>query len=192
MGYQEDKAELKDVFEDLRLETKRKKEYAKLPEEIVRFKTCAKCGKQHYANAFYKELNPSKPYKICSFCRERGAPESFDKMYTRMVSGAVSRGLMVTISKSDYIMLVKYPCFYCGDPNMTLGLDRLDSGLGYIAGNVVSCCSVCNRMKNAFSVEDFLNRIVRVYDRLKLAEILTFQSEITLEAVKHMQTFKKL
>jgi hypothetical protein len=41
-------------------------------------------------------------------------------------------------------------------PIMYNGIDRVDSDLGYIEGNVVPCCSVCNMAKNDTPVGDFL------------------------------------
>ena len=49
------------------------------------------------------------------------------------------------------------PCAYCGMGDRN-GIDRVDSALGYVAGNCVPCCSECNYMKNAFSVEVFVQK----------------------------------
>lgn len=66
-------------------------------------------------------------------------------------------------------------CHYCGHPPSTLakakgsqvgvlvnGIDRLDSSLGYTAGNVVPCCPQCNFAKRDMSVSDFLAWAARV------------------------------
>ena len=41
-------------------------------------------------------------------------------------------------------------CCYCGEPALTNlhGIDRIQSDLGYISGNCVTCCWQCNRAKN--------------------------------------------
>ena len=68
-------------------------------------------------------------------------------------------------------------CFYCGTaPSNELkggkscigtytynGIDRLDSGKGYIKGNVVSCCKFCNQAKNDRTVNEFLAWITKVF-----------------------------
>lgn len=44
------------------------------------------------------------------------------------------------------------------------GIDRLDSTKGYVLGNVVPCCRICNFAKNDLTVEEFeqwLNRLVK-------------------------------
>lgn len=42
------------------------------------------------------------------------------------------------------------------------GIDRIDSSKGYSDDNCVSCCSMCNLMKNNYSVYDFLNHINKI------------------------------
>jgi hypothetical protein len=37
------------------------------------------------------------------------------------------------------------------------GIDRIDSSIGYVATNVVSCCKTCNYAKNNMSVLEFLD-----------------------------------
>lgn len=54
------------------------------------------------------------------------------------------------------------PCTYCGKEIQTIGLDRVDNSKGYTKSNVVSCCSICNALKGAGSVQDFLSRCQRI------------------------------
>lgn len=59
------------------------------------------------------------------------------------------------LSFDEYSLLIKKPCYYCenklGEPvKRSTGLDRLDSSKGYELSNVVSCCYVCNCIKNEF------------------------------------------
>lgn len=95
------------------------------------------------------------------------------------------------ISFEKYIELINQPCEYCGlvgtdttkeslyysaqkgkktSPQIDLnyeihhnGIDRINSELGYIQGNVVSCCKYCNMAKSNYSQEDFLFWAERVY-----------------------------
>lgn len=60
----------------------------------------------------------------------------------------------------EYCTIIAQPCFYCGGAfgiivTQSSGLDRLDNSKGYILGNVVSCCTACNRLKgDYFSAEE--------------------------------------
>lgn len=56
----------------------------------------------------------------------------------------------------------KKPCHYCGYAIFTIGLDRIDNSDGYRIGNVVSCCSLCNRSKNNLSAEKFISQCAQV------------------------------
>ncbi len=56
-----------------------------------------------------------------------------------------------------FIHFVKLPCVYCGFDEGTVGLDRIDSSVGYTVDNVVPCCKVCNYMKLDHSVEDWFS-----------------------------------
>jgi hypothetical protein len=43
------------------------------------------------------------------------------------------------------------------------GIDRLDNTIGYIEGNVVSCCDICNYSKHTKGYIEFLSWIDKVY-----------------------------
>jgi hypothetical protein len=47
-------------------------------------------------------------------------------------------------------------CFYCGSTEVRLGLDRIDSSVGYTKENILPCCRRCNVAKNDMPIKDFL------------------------------------
>ena len=51
------------------------------------------------------------------------------------------------------------------------GLDRIDSNLGYVSGNVVTCCTECNRMKLSMPYNYFINKIKDIYNHMKLQQV---------------------
>ena len=71
----------------------------------------------------------------------------------------------------DYLNIVETGCYYCGELQEKgfNGIDRLDSGKGYILDNCVSCCEMCNFMKGSTSKDVFIKRV---------EHILTFQGKI--------------
>ena len=96
------------------------------------------------------------------------------------------RGLKCTLSGLEILNLVKSKCHYCGDKNSNHykyrqpnfeydfyynGIDRIDSSLGYIEGNVVACCKTCNVAKMDMNYYDFINHIVKIYKNLRNAGI---------------------
>jgi hypothetical protein len=103
----------------------------------------------------------------------------------RYKQGARYRGLDFDLSLGDFSNLVKSPCYYCGQPpsmgivrdarsEMFGGIDRLDNDKGYVMGNVVSCCTTCNKAKRDMSYKDFLiwiNRLIRHNTRDDVSEV---------------------
>lgn len=63
----------------------------------------------------------------------------------------------VELTDEQITDLMNGECHYCGDAPriyreggrdvLRNGIDRVDSSLGYVPGNVVTCCGTCNKMK---------------------------------------------
>jgi hypothetical protein len=62
-------------------------------------------------------------------------------------------------------LLLQNNCFYCGNfPEENYnGIDRINNNKGYILGNVVSCCSMCNFMKCNLDKKDFINICTHIH-----------------------------
>jgi hypothetical protein len=88
------------------------------------------------------------------------------------------RGISWGLSNKTCYTLFESPCYYCGDshaqcilntpgstPFYYNGIDRVDNTLGYVDGNVVPCCEMCNKAKNKHSLTKFLGWIKRVYEK---------------------------
>ena len=88
--------------------------------------------------------------------------------------GAQKRGLAWELSERVFNEITKSQCFYCGQHPSTVaapsrngsfiynGIDRIDNRLGYILGNVVSCCPLCNHAKRDMPQVDFFAWIERL------------------------------
>lgn len=76
--------------------------------------------------------------------------ESMRCRYVSAKSYAKRRSLAWNILESDYSELMSKTCVYCDGklPLHGTGLDRMDNSKGYIIGNIVPCCSGCNRVKS--------------------------------------------
>lgn len=64
--------------------------------------------------------------------------------------------------------LIGKPCHYCDTPPSNImktrnsiaplkysGIDRVNNSEGYVSGNCVPCCTICNRAKQGMSVSEF-------------------------------------
>lgn len=93
---------------------------------------------------------------------------------------AKERGLEFGLDRETFEHLTTSNCTYCGIEPLQFqtrfsefkynGIDRVDNTKGYILENCVSCCKLCNRMKDVLSVEDFKRHINK---------IITFKKETT-------------
>lgn len=90
--------------------------------------------------------------------------------------GAKRRGLVFDLTEQQFYNLITQNCYYCNvwptkgsklcDNNKMYyvhGIDRIDNKEGYIMGNCVPCCTICNRLKGATSLHVFLNRISHIF-----------------------------
>ena len=100
-------------------------------------------------------------YSYIHKCQKQySAPGGF-KTY---VSRASVRKLPFELSEAEFNETALRPCHYCGAPPVS-GVDRLDSSMGYTRSNTVACCSLCNRAKNVYSKEEFIQMCIRVASR---------------------------
>lgn len=87
--------------------------------------------------------------------------QSPGSIYKKYKKDAAKRSKEFVLTLGQFTMIIAEPCHYCGDTGYR-GLDRLDSKIGYTRTNVVSCCSMCNLMKQRFSKEAFLKQCQRI------------------------------
>lgn len=93
---------------------------------------------------------------------------------------AKQRNHEFTLTKEEWLNLVKQNCFYCKSPPSNTcrartgigdfvynGLDRQDNSKGYSIENAVPCCYKCNSMKSDFSLEEFIKHILLLAEKLK-------------------------
>jgi len=90
---------------------------------------------------------------------------------------AQERGYEFSITFEQFKELVSKNCHYCNGRPFSArfsrkswnskvkinGIDRKNNKLGYVDGNVLTCCNICNKGKNNKTYEEFmeyLNRIV--------------------------------
>ena len=124
------------------------------------------------SNKRYKERNKEKTAAIQKAWRERNIGKVRAKALSIFYSPkgkfsaykckARDRRISFELSFEEFIQFWKKPCEYCGDEIKTIGLDRIDSKIGYAISNVVPCCARCNRSKLAGTREDFISMCRRV------------------------------
>lgn len=80
--------------------------------------------------------------------------------------GADYRKINCELTETEMNEIISHECFYCGDKT-DIGIDRIDNSKGYIKENCVPCCGMCNRMKNVFSQESFIEKCIKISNKWK-------------------------
>ena len=114
---------------------------------------------------------------------------AFNQLLAVYKKRARENGWVWELRDEEFRALIYGDCRYCGSPPSRLhraltngggrggtgilvgGIDRVDSGLGYVSDNCVSCCYRCNIGKHSSSEEEFLDWIARVYRHSLVGEI---------------------
>jgi len=113
--------------------------------------------KVYYQKHKQKELQAAVQYRLKNkeILKKKKYHQTTSARYSMLKARCKIRNIDCTISYEQYLDCIAKPCFYCnfklGKKVMAgSGLDRIDSSLGYIDGNIVSCCRICNCIKGNF------------------------------------------
>lgn len=74
------------------------------------------------------------------------------------------------ITEDDFNNIVIKNCYLCGTPthNSHLnGINLFDPTQGYTINNCRSCCETCDKMKNTYSYDEFVNTLMCIYNKHK-------------------------
>jgi hypothetical protein len=107
--------------------------------------------------------------------QEPGVPAGYRQYRSLYLRNARVRGLEWQLTERETFDFFSGDCHYCGQsPSMVNrsrpnskprnGIDRINSNIGYIKSNCVSCCGQCNMLKRDMSYDDFAGWIKRVYE----------------------------
>lgn len=127
-------------------------------------KLCPKCNKWKLLKDYDKR--PERPIGLKPKCKDcskkyRASVPEMVKLATYK-SGANRRGISFDLSKEEFLTFWRQPCFYCNSDIETIGIDRIDSNLGYRIDNIVPCCAICNTMKLALPRDIFIEHCHKI------------------------------
>jgi hypothetical protein len=126
-------------------------------------KPCGRCGETRPRAAFSKCTNSRDRLQAwCKMCAKEW--ESREGRWRRAKQSAKLRKLDWGLSEETYVRILEAPCTYCRSPldDEGVGLDRLDNTGGYVPGNVVPSCGICNRIRMDFFTPQEMMIIGRV------------------------------
>lgn len=104
-------------------------------------------------------MNAYKSSVLKSKTKWKGTPRAAFRVYKH---SAKAKGLEFALDLSFFESNFKAPCHYCGEGIETIGLDRVENGVGYTEANIVPCCSQCNYAKKNYTQESFISMCKRV------------------------------
>lgn len=81
--------------------------------------------------------------------------------------GALSRNVDWSLTDKEFESFYNLNCYYCNTKIEGVGIDRLNSEKGYNIPNCVPCCYQCNVMKMDYSLEEFTNKIEKIWESIK-------------------------
>lgn len=147
-------------------------------------KNCKTCGIEYdpstYNNFFCSEncrytsnKNKVNKYRLAKRDRFLSDPDKYKdeiilNIYKRYNSASERRKHEFTLTIEEFGKFFKQDCYYCGDPVPLLSLDRMDNDKGYIPGNIVSCCTTCNYMKQKLDIDSFIKQCEKVLSHIKV------------------------
>lgn len=115
--------------------------------------------------------------------------------FTRFINESKNRSINNDITKETYELIITFPCNYCKNifENGSRGIDRINSTIGYIYGNITPCCYTCNSMKGILSHDEFFKHLKRIYDYVVLKKINCEEKSIKeqiLTMCKNIKSFE--
>jgi len=123
-------------------------------------------------------------------------------VYGNYKNYASSEKIEFSLTKEEFFKLCAASCYYCGSAPSTVrvihnrlhpsiyvynGIDRINSNLGYLPNNVVSCCKKYNFSKSNRSQEDFISWVKKLVSHTRSTDNPIIK-EAYLKAKKNLDT----
>jgi hypothetical protein len=132
----------------------RKKKYRMANPDLIKKQKEADYAKHREARLAKVKEYTKKNWETIKLTKKKFSQSPAGRLVTYRRS-AKSRGHQFTITPEDFFKIIADNCHYCGIKNSN-GVDRKDSGQGYIEGNCLPCCKICNFMKRDLPYDEFI------------------------------------
>lgn len=117
-----------------------------------------------------EQTRKKNPHK--ALARYRKYAKTKKGKYAIYKSNAKRRGLVFDINLKEFEQITNSKCYFCGDN--ACGIDRLDSTIGYIKGNMVPSCAMCNKMKQTYTEQEFVEKCKQITNTWKRSALSTW------------------
>jgi hypothetical protein len=128
-------------------------------------RTCTHCTRKAPANELFLKKDGGY-YSQCKICRTNSRKQN-GTARRRLVEtkhNCKRRDIDFALSREEAFSFFESPCTYCSHYDNTYcnGIDRLDAKRGYLPDNCVSCCKMCNLLKQQMDPVSFVEHCKRI------------------------------
>ncbi len=131
---------------------------------------CIKCREKEKEKSEYEMSLLRKHYNInlpeinekdILFEKQEVVAFEIKEVWRNIQRNAALKKTLFTLSQQEVEQMVIQPCYYCGfySKYKFIGIDRIDNNKGYIPGNCIPSCKMCNMMKSTNHPNIFLDKI---------------------------------
>lgn len=119
------------------------------------------CGRDYFVASVRLNRGEVKRCFQCAPWRRTPEEIAFRRRLHGYRASAERKSLPFEFTDDEFRKFYEASCIYCG-ASPARGIDRKDNNLGYVRGNGVPCCSLCNYAKRNLTIFEFLNWVARI------------------------------
>ncbi len=112
-------------------------------------------------NKIWKKAHPENNREYYRQYHKKYA-QTLNGKYIEYKKSARIRKFEFNLTKNQFASFWQKPCYYCGDKIETIGLDRVNSDVGYFFNNIVPCCKICNYLKKCLPKDIFIEQCKKI------------------------------
>ncbi len=141
-------------------------------------KRCILCGKIKPTAKFGVDNRAKDELKtscrLCNRMRDKKREHVLSRRFSNYKRTARVRSHVFDVTIDEFESITNNSCKYCGGysdsdhDEQFCGIDRINSNMGYVRGNMVPCCYTCNMMKASLTYDEFVDHIRKIACNLKI------------------------
>lgn len=133
--------------------------------EIRKCKVCEQQKPSHDFNVIHQIKNEklylNKTCKKCQYKINSKKEKNPKVQYNQIKKSADIRNYKFELTYWQYFFMRQDPCYLCNKPGPH-NLDRIRNEEGYNSINAIACCTMCNRIKSDFKLQELREQIKRM------------------------------
>lgn len=136
---------------------------------------CTVCNNYLPVTSFSKDPKNITGYtsrcKSCQSIYSKGYYKTPRAKFLAYKRRAKTNGTDFLLTYEEFMSFYQKPCSYCGSEITTIGIDRVNSKIGYLLDNCKPCCSVCNVMKLDMNLDKWMLHMLKIIMFYRPAEV---------------------